>query len=501
MGRLLVFMTIFTLLLSPVKAFAAVAPLPAGCSNIISSANFINNPAQKKAYEQNWPACFPPGGGGGTTAKTGIQGILTSLSNGIAQVQAVLSTVSLGVFMFLVSFSIIISGVRIAFGNAPPAVGLVKMAFSITIVYGLVTWGPAILDGIFQYFQGQGDEVGKTVLAGIRQAYQPGHGGLINSTSMANLPTSVSLDAGKILAEGINVASALTTAMVPHSFSLETILGFWAQIFVGTLIAIAFVIIFGIVSIEAAWLVLETNMIVMLSSLVFAISVLDPFRGHIKTVFEVVIKQCFKILVLYIVLALGYVISQASYNAATTFSGSFYAAFELLGIALMYGIIVMRHNKVADIIFSGTTGSAMSGLMAIYNSSSSIVKSFADEKGIGNKAMKLAGSAVKAGAGAATGGAATVASAAGKAIKTVAKGMKKSSAEEKANTPGPNTVSQKDGSKMSPPSKDTGQVNKSIPSVSFPSPQNKASSSPSPSPSAPSSPSTGPEKTKDTGKK
>jgi len=488
--RILVsFMTIAILFLKPVSAFAVTAQLPAGCTNIVSELSYTTSTETQNAIKQKFPQCFPPNQGSGVSAKTGIQQLLSPFSVGIARVQAALSKVSISIFFSLVVFTVIVTGVKIAFGSAPPALGALKTGISIAAVYALVNIGPSFLDGLFAYAQGQGDMVGAIVLQGIKQSYSPGHGGLINQTAINKLPNVVSMDAGNILEEGIQVAVQLSASWLPKHFSVEALLELLPNFILLATTAFVYIIIFAIAAIEAAWLVIETNLIVMLSSIVFAISVLEVYRSHLNKIIEVMVKQCIKVITLYAVLALGYAISQAAINQSSIRNGSFNSIAEMIGIAIMYGIIVLRANKLPDIVFSGTTGSAMTTIMAMFNTGKAANKSTAALSKDGKET--LGGKIAKGGAALATGGASKVAQVAAKGAKAVGKAIKGGSQEEKANVPGPNTVDSKNTSP--PPGKASSQNspgNTSIPPASFNAPKNASPASP-PSSSTTPPPSSG----------
>lgn len=502
LSRFFIFLLTIVSLSIPATAFAVTPQLPAGCSNVVSMANSINNPAQKKAFEAaSNPGCFPPNSKPGTTGKTGMGGLLATFSAAISQVQSVIQRMSLSIYLTLLVFTIIVGGVKIAFGSTPPMLGVMKMAISTMAVYALVVFGPAILDGVIQITQGQGYLAGVNIMKGIKQSYQAGHGGLINSTTINSLPAAVYMDPGNIVMEGINVA-ALFAQAVQASPSAH-----WYTELQKTILTLGYIltvcpvylVVFCIVAVEAAWLVIETQLIVVLSSIIFSIAVLDVYRSHINKVFEVIIKQCLKILVLYIILALGYAVSNAAIQDVSLAKlGNWTALFEMVGMALLYGMIAYKSNAVADIVFTGTTGSAVSHMIAIMNNTTSVRKAATTPfKNDPNSRQGKVGAAFEKGVKAVVTKGASLAK---DGAKKVGKAITGGSQEEKANVPGPNTVDS--NSKTPPPGNPRTQnspANLSVPPASFSAPKNTPSAPPpsTPPPSTPSGGSSGPEPKKE----
>ena len=473
--------TIFSLLI-PVKAFAVTPQLPPQCGDVLQNYNYPGiTPAQKKAFVQGNPECFPPNQSSGpTSAKTGILQLLAPFSVGIARVQAALANVSLSIFLTLVVFTIIVSGVKIAFGSDPPTLGIMKTSIAISAVYVLVNIGPAFLDGLLAYAQGQGDMVSSVVLQNIKQTYQPGHGGLINSTSIQSLPNNVSLDAGSVIMEGVNIAVAISRAWAIKAISWGDIPRLIIISLLGLITAGAYIIVFAIAAVESAWLIIESHLIVMLSSLIFALSVLDVYRSYLNKIIEVMVKQCLKIIVIYAVLTMGYVISNAAVNMATTANGKPNPLWEMIGIAIIYGMIVLRAPHVADLVFSGSSGSGVAVISAMFGHTQKAaggVKGAIGTKGVeptkGSKGVPPAGI---------LGAAAVGGKMFKKSAENVVKKAKGGSQEEKANVPGPNTVNSNSNSKTPPPGNPRSQNspgNLAVPPASFSAPKNTSATTPS----------------------
>lgn len=339
----------------------------------------------------------PPGCPG--SHATGMNNAISAFTNAIDSAQGVVSWVAEQIFMILAPLSVLIFGVKFAFGVEQSAVvPLSRLFLVLTISWVFVQVGPAISSAILEQFQTWGTAVGPNLLAGAKaQLLTTSVGYFSNSLVNAIVPSQIALDPWSIVKTGIQDASLILVQAIPVlPKSLTAIVvdaaqmtGMLPTLFLYLISALVTLVMFLIIGVDAILIIFEIHTYILFASIAASFGALHGARmpgAGIHKVMEIVIQQSMRVFTFYLALPIV-LLAQAGFLATISGYWGPWSAITLIAMSVialaMYKSIMGASGK----IFGHSGMSGLGGKMADIGMAAGAAVAGA---GVGGAAMGLA---------------------------------------------------------------------------------------------------------------
>jgi hypothetical protein len=317
--------------------------------------------AMQPFIQFEYPGCFP----GSQEANLGFTSTIignfrTAFLNTI---EPYLQGLAWSIFLAVATLVLVKTGGEIAFG-AGGAVGIaeaIKVGFILAIDAGMVLYLPLIFSGVTYDGQKIGTLLSQYLLRQVQTGASPG----MASALKMFVPSQISLDPFSIMQEGIKLGAVTASGLVFHattsasgllgvfSASVSTVvLAMASQIF-GEMVVFVGVVVYAYAAIKVLLILIETFWTISVSGLLYSMVMIKELvsRKHeINFSYFAQIGICIfiRILVAFIVLALGYVIvvPVAIYMASTS---SYTGPMVEIALYFIYAYLVYNMEAFTQI--------------------------------------------------------------------------------------------------------------------------------------------------------
>lgn len=347
------------------------------CNGIITYGNklfseYSGNAKIMEMWKDSHPGCYP-----NHIPVTGIGGPFAAFDAIFMTLYQVLSAIALGLFFTFAFLMIVKAGVKIVLGE-DVKIALTKAIFSLVVAFGAIQLGPPLLNSVLQMFQKYGTSTSSLVFsqmsaAMLQSATTNAQASGLYAKAQQYIPHSGALDPVNIAQMGISSAQEKLQLFKQQFEDLSwkdvivDFFDFFAGLLPTFLDVIVQIVAFTILAIDAALILFEAKIVIILSPLAFFTLTTKDFwasNAH-QTVVNKTVGLSIKIFMFYILIYLSLAANAfITIKSTTSFAGNFFLPLsDIVATIFSVGITIYLLKIVGEIFGAG--GGFSLGSMAL----------------------------------------------------------------------------------------------------------------------------------------
>ena len=379
------------------------------CQNIVTQGNkeaqrHPNRPDTMLLWEQGHPGCY-----NSTTTPGQKQGVLDAIDGIFVQANSALSAIGTAIFLSFAFVAVFTVGVRILFGAEQGVViPAGKVLISLSVIYALLNYFPAIQAQITSWAQSQGYQESLSIDNTIKGTLASTVAGQV----FALVPPGGTLDPIDLLKTGaeVGVAGQLVAqlefqskiASAPHWYdeigaAMEAMPAFLTEMIVTFLE----MIIFFILAVEALLIIAEGKILFIIAPLAIGFMVFNSARigvqfDYFNKLLSSTINLAVKVILFYLVVEICLVERAIVLSHNSTNIGGVEKYYQDLGLTILIGAFALFMLHYSGKIFGHSGASFAAAVGGLVGGAAGTAATTAATAGAG-LAMKGASMAGKAG--------------------------------------------------------------------------------------------------------